>query len=330
MKINLKKGKPAFLSANNIVILVVIGLIALFIAKSDRYIQTTYQGVLVWATTVLPSLIPFFFLTALLTKTANLSKFSNKLNRLSRFLYGSEGISLYVRLMSLLSGYPVGAKIICDLYQNGVISEKQSEKYCTFTSTSGPLFIVGAVGIGMYNSKSIGLVILSSHILASMFCGVIFRKLPDNRPIEALCIKTDSDNLLYESIYSAVVSVLIVGGLIAVFFTFSQMISDLRLLYPLEKLFGLIFGQNYSSALCSGIIECTKGALMLAKSGNDKISISLCSALVSFGGISVWCQSFAYLGKCKVRFVIFALAKLCHSLFAFLLCYLFLSISAIS
>ncbi len=329
-KKRLKNKTSDVLTVNNVIVFAVIGLIALFIVKSDKYVETTRQGVAIWATTVLPSLLPFFFLTAILTKTANLSKISKKLNPVSKFLYGADGISLYVRLMSLLSGYPVGAKIICDLYKSGIITEQQAEKYCTFTSTSGPLFIVGAVGVGMYDSKIIGMIILLSHVASSLLTGVIFRKLPDNRPIGTLSIKTDCDNALYESVYSAVISVLTTGGLIAVFFTFSQIVADLYILYPLEKFLSLFLGENYSKALTSGIIECTKGALSLSRSGGDKLSVSLCSALVSFGGISVWCQSFCYLGKCKVRIFIFALSKLLHSIFAFLLCYLLLSISAIS
>ena len=39
----------------------------LFAAFSDRYLSVVAEGIALWAAVVLPSLFPFFFLTALLT-----------------------------------------------------------------------------------------------------------------------------------------------------------------------------------------------------------------------------------------------------------------------
>ncbi len=312
--------KSRFFSAKFLSILLIIGLIALFIVKSDLYIKTTYKGVMLWGATVVPSLLPFFFLTALLTKSGMVTK-TMKLNKISRFLYNAQGVSLYIRLMSLLSGYPVGAKIISDLHKNGAISSAQAEKYCTFTSTSGPLFIIGAVAIGMYQNKTYGYIMLLSHLLSSMLVGVIFRKLPDNGPIAPLFNDKDYDAILYESIYSAVISVLIVGGFIAVFYTFSEMADNLKLLLPLQKFLSLFLGEDLANATAVGLIECTKGAMMLSTCSKGKLSAALSSAIISFGGLSVWFQSYCYLQKAGVRFWIFALSKILHTLICFLICY---------
>lgn len=300
---------------------VVIGLIALFIANSDVYIETTRQGVKVWALTVLPSLLPFFFLTTLLTKTCNFSVLCARLNKFSKALYNSNGVSLYIRFMSLISGYPVGAKIIVDLYKSGMISSREAEKYCTFSSTSGPLFIVGAVAVGMYKNSFYGLIMLVSHYVSSALVGIIFRKLPDNRPIAALLKKTDCDNVLYESMYSSVVSVLLVGGFCSIFYTFAEMASNIGLLIPLNKLLSLFLDKNLSSAFTLGLIECTHGVLNLSLYSKSTLSASLSCALISFGGISVWLQSLAYLKVAKVRPKIFIWSKILHTVITFFVCY---------
>lgn len=304
----------------------VIGLIALFVAKSDVYIKTTYQGLKVWATTVVPSLLPFFFLTALLTKTGSVLFLSKKFGKLSKALYRADGISLYIRLSSLISGYPVGAKIIADLYSGGIITSRQAEKYCTFTSTSGPLFIVGVVAIGAYQNAFYGFIMLLSHYLSSVLVGVIFRKLPDNRPIGGLLTKKDCDAVLYESMYSSVISVLLVGGFIAVFYTFSEMALDLNLLFPFIKILSPVLGEDFSKAFLVGLIECTHGALSLARVSKGTLSCALSCALISFGGISVWCQSLSYLSRAKVRAKIFIASKLLHTVIAFSICYILLLI----
>ncbi len=317
----LKKTK--ILNGKNLSVLLIIGLIALFIINSDVYIKTTYKGILLWATTVVPSLLPFFFLTALLTKSGCVTKIA-KSGKVSRFLYNAQGISLYIRLMSILSGYPVGAKIISDLYKSGAISREQAEKYCTFTSTSGPLFIVGAVAIGMYGNKTYGYVMLLSHILSSMLVGVFFRKLPDNGPIAPLFNDKDYDAILYEAIYSAVISVLIVGGFVAVFYTFSEMAENLKLLLPLQKFLSLFLDEGLAKGTAAGLIECTKGAMMLSTYSKGELSCALSSAIISFGGLSVWFQSLAYLQKAGVRIWIFATSKILHTVICFLICYILL------
>lgn len=318
-------SKKRFLSGKNFVVLAVIGLIALFIVKSDVYVKTTFDGLKIWALTIAPSLLPFFFLTTLLTKTTSIEKFSAKTDKISRFLYGSQGISLYVRIMSILSGYPMGAKIICDLYKSKIITSKQAEKYSTFTSTSGPLFIVGAVAIGMFNNKTYGFIMLISHLFSSMLVGVIFKKLPDNSLIAPFFEKNHCDNVLYDTAYSAVISVLIVGAFSSVFYTFSQMVTDLKILMPIEKLLSLFLSEDLSVGVCAGLIECTRGALILSQAKNTKIAVSLTIAIISLGGLSVWFQSLAYLKTAKIRIPIFILSKILHSFIAFLICYILLS-----
>lgn len=320
------KIKNKIFNGKNLLILAVIGLIALFIAKSDVYVKTTYRGVLVWGTAVLPSLLPFFFLTALVTKTGSVVKLSEKLTPVSKFLYNADGVSLYIRLTSLISGYPVGAKLICDLYKSGKITARQAEKYCTFTSTSGPLFIIGAVAISAYGNKYYGFIMLLSHVLSSCLVGVIFRKMPDNGLIAPLFQQDDCDNVLYESMYSAVLSVLLVGGFVAVFFTVSEMANDLKILYPLQKFLSLFLDEKLAEGFSLGLIECTKGTVMLAKASKGKLSCALSCALISFGGLSVWFQSLTYLKTAKVRVFIFAAAKILHTIIAFSLCYILLSL----
>lgn len=317
--ISLKK----IFSGKNLLLFTVIGLIALFIAQSDHYIKTTFDGITIWAVAVLPSLLPFFFLTALLTKTQNLSGLARRGEKISRFLYKSSGISLYIRLMSIISGYPVGAKLIYDLKKSNIINKAQAEKYCTFTSTSGPLFIVGAVGISMFYNKLFGIIMLISHIISSGLVGIIFRKMPDNGLIAPLFDDKKVDAVLYDCIYQSIISVLIVGGFVAVFYTFSQMVMDLKILLPIEKLFTPIFG-DMAKGFVYGLIECTRGAKLISSVSTGKLACATCEAIISFGGMSVWCQSLAYLKKAGVRVWVFALSKVLHTIISFLICYFLL------
>ena len=67
--------------------LLLVFCIIMLVAFPDRYVGTALDGIKIWATTVLPSLLPFFFLTALLTKTEVLSKSIGAMGRLTKILY---------------------------------------------------------------------------------------------------------------------------------------------------------------------------------------------------------------------------------------------------
>lgn len=294
---------------------------AMLIAFPDKYIKLTFDGIKIWALTVLPSLLPFFFLTTLFTFVGFIGKISHYASPVTKRLYGVSGIGFYTQLMSFLSGYPIGAKIVSDLAKNNVIDKKQANCLSTFSSTSGPLFIVGSVGIGMFLSKKIGYILLLSHILGSVLCGIIFKFIlkPDCNSVSPIQIKK-CDNVLYESIYSAVISVMIVGGFIAIFYTLSGIVSDIKILYPLEIVLKPVFGE-LTDGLLTGIIECTMGAKKLSTYPSN-LSVTLVCGIISFGGISVWCQSLIYLTQAKVSVKIFALSKTIHTVLSMIICFI--------
>lgn len=306
--------------------LLIVAFMACLIVYPDRYLTSTLDGIKLWAFSVLPSLLPFFFLTTLLTKTASLDKLSKKATPLTKKLYNCSGITLYAQIMSILSGYPIGAKVVSDLYQKKLITKDEATRASTFCSTTGPLFIVGSVGISMFQNKKIGLIFLITHILSSIFCGFCFKKYGDNRTILDLSIKKEtSDNLLYDCIYQSVISVLIVGGFVSVFYTLSQILHDFNVLFVFEKLLSPLFGKNFSVGFIQGIVECTKGCKILSLDYSI-LSASLSLGLISFGGFSIICQSIVFLKKAEVNIKIFLLSKLVQMIFSIVVCFLLLTL----
>lgn len=294
---------------------------AALVVFPQRYVKTASDGIKIWAVTVLPSLLPFFFLTALLSKTEVLSVLTGKTDKITRFLYRQNGLAAYVQIMSFLSGYPIGAKLVADLFKGGVIDESAATKLSVVSSTSGPLFIVGGIGIGLFQDVKTGYIILISHVLSSIATGIIFR------PIRSCDGKTvlpsaNCDNVLYESAYSSVISVAIVGAFIAIFYTFSNIVYDSKILYPLQLLLSKAFDENISKGILIGLIECTTGIKSIALSPITPVSVSLSCALITLGGVSVWCQSIIYLSQAKVKIKTFILAKFLQAIIAFSLCFL--------
>ncbi len=60
-------------------------------------------------------------------------------------IFNVPGIGAYAFIMGIISGYPVGAKIVTEFRKNGECSKVEAERLLSFSNNSGPLFIIGTV-----------------------------------------------------------------------------------------------------------------------------------------------------------------------------------------
>jgi len=301
-----------------------------FVLNSSKYIGVVLEGILLYAVKVLPSLFPFFFITKILGSFDFIISCTNRFKRLSKFLFNTPAISCYIFFMSVISGYPMGAKLTSDFYEYGLINKVEAQRIMSFCSTSGPLFVIGSVGIGFFTNQTFGVFLFLSHILASILNGLIYRncgeKLMKNKDLniekDAATIKTNTFSL-EDTMYSTIRSVLIVGGYIVIFYTFIEILLDLNLLSPLiSVLQNLGLNPFEAKGLVSGIIEVTKGISILSGSQNIQTTFIISSGLISFGGFSIFFQSFAFLDKIKLSKKFFLLQKITHSILSVAISYL--------
>ena len=83
----------------------------------DRYISVSIESMKIFTLNVLPSLLPFMFFAQLLTNSGVGHKIGRLFYRPFSILYNANSIGSYTFTMSVLSGYPIGAKIISDNYK---------------------------------------------------------------------------------------------------------------------------------------------------------------------------------------------------------------------
>lgn len=308
-----------------------IGALCVFCALAivlnpSKFIGSCLDGLKLWCFKVLPALLPFFFLTTLLNRLGLTVSLARIFKLPCEKIFKVPGICSYAFISSALSGYPVGAKTIADLYEKKAITAEQAAKASTFCSTSGPSFVVGVIGYGAFASGVVGSKIFVCHILAALICGAIFGLLSKEKHIaneRLLTIDEKAENVLYECVYSAVVSVAVVGGFICIFNVFADILTVYGVTDLLSKPLAILLkDQKLSTAIINGLIECTRGATSLAAIGTDAVTVSWTCATISFGGISVLAQSLAFLSKAKVKPTVFLLAKITHGVIAFALCYL--------
>lgn len=296
---------------------------ALVLSFGGNFNGATIEGIKLWASCVLPALFPYFFITAVLSSLKVTSGFANLLSPFTKKIFNTGGASGFAFFMSLLSGYPIGAKVVSDLRKNGFLSSVESVRASAFCSTSSPMFLIGSVGTLMFNNKLFGVKLLLVHILSSIIVGFIFSFYKKSqKPVfkTSFALNNGLDNILYESVYSSVISILVVGGLITLFYLLTHILLFFNLLDPVINLLTFfVKDKTVAKSLALGFFECTQGLKVLSTANLSSLSLPIACFICGFGGLSVIAQSVAYLKSAKIKVAPFIFAKLLGATVNFIL-----------
>ena len=325
--INFLKYKPfkARVDLKQGLLFIALVLFAIVLLAGGGYSNSAKRGLALFATSVLPCLFPYAFISASLSMLGITSKISLKATPFTKKVFNTGGVSAYALFISLIAGYPMGAKTVADLREKNLLSPTESERASTFCSTSSPAFLLSTVGAVCFNSALFGMLLLLSHLLSCLLVGIIFsfykrKEKPSNSTIPPLKI----DNVFYESVFSAINSALFVGGVITLFSVLIDVLFALNLLYLPTKLFTNLLGDSLASkSLMAGIVECTVGISMLSKKGITPLSLPICAFTCGFGGMCIIVQSIAFLKRAKIKTTPFLIAKMLHGGFSFIFCLFF-------
>lgn len=317
-------------------------LLLLLVLRPQRYAAACAEGIALWAKVVLPALFPFLVLTAWIARSGMAGGLGRKLSPLLRRC-GLPAASAGAFLLSIVSGYPVGSRVVADLQRRGEIGRADAEKLSILCSTSGPMFILGSVGNAMFGGGKAGAVLLTAHlfgVLAVALPVLLFRKRsaaaePSPSPaaqrsaaraIRAPQARAPSDTL-GETVREAVLSVLCVGGFIALANVALCATEDLLLLAPPRALAELClrpFGaQACAEGIVYGLIEATRGCAALAAA--DAAGLPFAAFAITFGGASILAQQLAFLRPVGVRAGRFIAVKAAQGCAAALFCALLLA-----
>lgn len=317
------------LKKNLIAIFFIIFVICLVIF-SNSSLSAASSGLKLWANNVVPSLFPFFVATQLLSQTNIVYYLSKFLDKYMRPLFNVPGAAAFPFIMGLISGYPVGAKIVSNLYDNGLCTKDEAERMLTFTNNSGPLFIMGTVGISFYANSTIGLILLFTHIASSITVGVLLglfskKKKSNHFKNNASAIVKKEDlklselgEILGNSILSSIKTILLIGGFITLFSVIISILEQTKILVFISAFLAKTFGFNKDLVLgfFTGIIEFTNGLSIISKVHIKEIStnIILSAFILGFGGISITLQVLSIISKSKLSIKKYILGKFLHGM----------------
>lgn len=303
-------------------------------------------GLTLWANSVVPSLFPFFVATELLMHTNIVFQLGFIFNKFMKPIFNIRGEGAFAFVMGIISGYPVGAKIASNFRKNNICSKEECERLLSFTNNSGPLFIIGTVGILMFKNTAIGVLLFITHLLACLTVGFIFRFWKKGKTsinfIDNSSSPTASKNnnvsfsnlgeILSESITSATSTILLIGGFVVVFSSIISILNASGIIKFLATLASPIFecfniSSNFAAPLITGFLEITNGINSISCIASKKLSINIIftAFLLGFGGISVLLQVLSITSKTDLSIKPYIYGKLLHGLIAAFYTYIFIS-----
>ncbi|MFX4302472.1 sporulation integral membrane protein YlbJ [Alicyclobacillus tolerans] len=152
----------------------IIFTIALCVYPKQGF-EAGMSGLKVFWDVVFPSLLPFFILSELLLGLGVVRGFGVLLEPLMRPLFSVPGVGAFALSMGLAAGYPMDAVITARFRETGQCSRIEGERLLAFTNTADPLFMFGAVAVGMLKSPALGGLIALAHYISSFLVGVFFK-----------------------------------------------------------------------------------------------------------------------------------------------------------
>lgn len=86
------------------------------------------EGLMTWVNLVMPSLLPFFIISEILISIGFVDIIGKLLEPIMKPVFNLPGISTFPFSMSIVSGYPMGGKIVSNLRKKTIVLQKKRSR----------------------------------------------------------------------------------------------------------------------------------------------------------------------------------------------------------
>ncbi|SFS92226.1 sporulation integral membrane protein YlbJ [Paenibacillus sp. 453mf] len=309
------------------------------------------RGLSIWWDVLFPSLFPFFVISELLLGLGIVHFTGTLLHPLMRPVFRIPGTGGFVAAISYASGYPIGAKLTAKLWEKKQITRDEGERLVAFTTTSDPIFLIGAVSVGFFQLPAVAVMLAIAHYGAGLIVGLLMRfhgkkdstaesEQPVDKPhrlrgaLEAMHKARIEDGrtmgeLLRQAIQSSLQLITVVGGLVVFFCVILEVFTQAGLMtgmYHTVELMLKTLGlpPEISQSLVGGLFEVTLGARYAGTLAEIPLMYKVAAAacVLSWGGLSVHAQVVSILNPTPLRYAPFLIARLVHALLSGMIVFL--------
>ncbi len=297
-------------------------LIIIILGKPEAAFQYAYEGLYQWAARMVPTLFPFMMISSIMVYSGAALELGTMLSHVLRRIYRYSSYGLYAIFMGFFCGFPMGAKVVSDLYEKEKISRSEADTLLAFCNNIGPAYFMGIImpilhECGYHNTLPF---VFGMYGIPAIYGIVIGRLraakngLPDTPPASVQPLSSDAPRLslaatLKKSCMDNTQALIILGGYITftnAFRIFLDLIpvsvSSRKLLSSFLEIIGgvqavyttaLLPGQKVfwiMTALCFGGVSCIlqtssfleRSGLSVSRYMKHKVLTTLISAVYYF------------------------------------------------
>lgn len=271
-------------------------LTALMLFHSENSVYYASNGLNLWFHKMIPSLFPFMVISGIMVRLRLTEAVVSLFHPVIARVWKVQKNVTYAMFMGFLCGFPMGARVTCDLLKENLITTKEAKFLLAFCNNIGPVYVTGYMlpllgrklvipyMLGMY-----GVPLIYSLILRA----TVYRDLPNKVAYKQE--QTNNINHLSEKIDDAIItsikSMLMLGGYMILFNLFNLVPT-----YTISKEF---------SVFVAPILEITGGLAIL---GTRMPLYSL--LILPFGGLCCIAQTYSIIKESKLSIYTYIYHKL--------------------
>ena len=302
--------------------LALLGATLALMLYPQQSMEAARTGLQLCYNVIIPSLFPFFVLSSLVVELGLAGYVGRALEGVMRPLFRVPGSCASAVALGFIGGYPVGARTAISLYEAGMCTKAEAERLLAFCNNSGPAFILGVVGAGVFASSRVGVLLYLAHAAASVCVGMLFRfyrgEETEKRGKSRLCLETKRLTAAFTgAVKNSFLNTLNICAFV-VFFTVVIRLLDLGGFLPAVAagLGGLLaplgFTEAWGERLLTGVLEISSGVWSLSGDGSLSGRLSMAAFMLGWAGVSVHCQVLSFLGGSGLSVRTYITGKLLH------------------
>lgn len=275
---------------------------------------------MIWFQTMIPTLLPFMILSSLLIQLGLHRIICRLVSPVLMPLFRVRSDCIYCIFFGFLCGFPMGAKIVSELYTNSYISKKEAAYLLSFCNNIGPIYFISIVLLGlsienyipflfgMYGIPFLYGLLLRYTCYRNLYqenTGDLLSKLPAAAPYPAKTGKNESMFLFLDnSIISSLHAITKLGGYMIIF----------NLCTCIPYLFCRQFPFLFSTFNC--LLEISSGIQHTLHTSLPAIQKSLIIfPTLMFGGISCFAQTSSMIKDTGLSMISYTFHKITQTFF---------------
>ncbi len=262
----------------------------LFIADIEAVSAGVLTALKLCADSIVPSLLIFFIMSELIVKSVLSTEKGLISPKWTVFLLGS------------ICGFPVGASVSDSFVNSGRLDKTTALKLLPFCNNTSPAFVIGAIGVSLFNNKELGVLLYVAEII-SAFILVLFIKC-DKIGVANTSEKNGFFDDFLSSIEKSVKTILKICVIICFFSAILAFVKN-------------NFGEKTYSIL-SFLLEIGNGSYICSKTFylQSYSCIALLGFMCGWSGICVHLQILSAAKSIKVKYHTIVMGKLLHGIFS--------------